>query len=111
MSGSWGLGNAFKEPTPSQFGQNLEDVVFQYNDPVSQSTVSGIVNYTGGTGINNLVLFADPATGNVKIRNTSPFTVAIDGYTIASTGASLNSNPASGPVCKTAWATVGPRPT
>jgi hypothetical protein len=93
-TGSWGLGNVFKEPTPVQFGQNLEDVVFRYNDPVTQSTVDGIVNYTGGTGINNLVLFADPATGDVKIRNTSPFTVAIDGYTVASAGASLNSNPA-----------------
>ena len=91
---SWGLGNIFHEPTPAQFGQNLEDVVFQYDDPVAQKTVTGVVNYTGGTGINNLVLFADPATGNVKIRNTSPFTVAIDGYTIASTAGSLNSNPA-----------------
>lgn len=93
-AGSWGIGNIFHEPTPAQFGQSLEDVVFQYNDPVTQRTVNGVVNYTGGTGINNLVLFADPATGNVKIRNTSPFTVSIDGYTIASAGASLNSNPA-----------------
>ena len=93
-SGSWGLGNVFHEPTPTQFGQNLEDVVFQYNDPAAQATVNGVVNYTGGTGINNLVLFADPATGNVKVRNTSPFTVAIDGYTIASPAGSLNSNPA-----------------
>jgi len=93
-SGSWGLGNIFREPTPAQFGQNLEDVVFQYSDPATKATVNGVVHYTGGTGINNLVLFADPATGNVKIRNTSPFTVAIDGYTIASAGASLNSNPA-----------------
>lgn len=93
-AGSWGLGNVFKEPTPTQFGQNREDVVFQYNDPVTKATVNGVVNYTGGAGINNLVLFADPATGNVKIRNTSPFIVAIDGYTISSAGASLNSNPA-----------------
>jgi hypothetical protein len=93
-SGSWALGNIFQEPAPFQFGQNLEDVVFQYSDPVAQATVNGIVNYTGGTGINNLVLFADPATGNVKLRNTSSFTVAIDGYTVASTAGSLNSNPA-----------------
>lgn len=93
-AGSWGLGNIFKQPAPAQFGQNLDDVVFQYNDPVTKATINGVVNYTGGSGINNLVLFADPATGNVKIRNTSPFTVSIDGYTISSAGASLNSNPA-----------------
>jgi hypothetical protein len=91
---AWGLGNIFHEPTPAQFGQNLEDVVFQYNDPTTQTTVNGVVNYTGSAGIDNLVLFADPATGDVKIRNTSPFTVSIDGYTIASAAGSLNSNPA-----------------
>jgi hypothetical protein len=92
-SGSWGLGNAF-QPVYTQFGQTAEDLVFQFNDPVAQETVNGVVNYTGSGGINNLVLFADPATGNVKIRNTSPFTVQIDGYTISSAAGSLNSNPA-----------------
>ncbi|HEX2475324.1 MAG TPA: PEP-CTERM sorting domain-containing protein [Lacipirellulaceae bacterium] len=92
-SGSWGLGSAFR-PTFTQFGQSGEDLVFQFNDPVAQETVNGVVNYTGSGTINNLVLFADPATGNVKIRNTSPFTVQIDGYTISSAAGSLNSNPA-----------------
>jgi hypothetical protein len=92
--GSWALGNAFQPPPPTQFGQNVEDLVFQVNEPVTQSTVSGIVNYVGAGNINNLVLFVDPATGNVKIRNTSPFTVQIDGYTITSASGALNSNPA-----------------
>jgi hypothetical protein len=92
-AGSWALGNAWQPPTPTQFGQIVEEVVFQINDPVSQETVNGFVNYTG-TKVNNLVLFADPATGNVKIRNTSPFNVEIDGYTITSATGSLNSNPA-----------------
>jgi hypothetical protein len=92
-AGSWALGNAWQPPTPTQFGQVVEDLVFQFNDPASQQTVNGFVNYTG-TNINNLVLFADPATGNVKIRNTSPFDVQIDGYTISSAAGSLNSNPA-----------------
>jgi hypothetical protein len=92
-AGSWALGNAWQPPTPTQFGQVVEDLAFQFNDPVSQQTVNGFVNYTG-TNINNLVLFADPATGNVKIRNTSPFNVEIDGYTITSAAGSLNSNPA-----------------
>jgi hypothetical protein len=88
-SGSWNLGNVF-QPMPTQFGQNLEDLVFQYSDPVTQSTVNGFVNYIGSGSINNLVLYADPATGNVKIRNTSPFTVQIDGYTISSASGALN---------------------
>jgi hypothetical protein len=92
-SGSWGLGNVFK-PMPTQFGQNTDDLVFQYNDPVTQATVNGIINYTGTGLVNNLALLVDPATGNVKIRNTSPFNVQIDGYTISSASNSLNSNPA-----------------
>jgi hypothetical protein len=94
VGNAWGLGNLYQPPAPTQFGVNSEDLVFQYNDHASQTTVTGAVNYTGSKGINNLVVFADPTTGNVKIRNTSPFTVAIDAYTIASAGASLNSNPA-----------------
>ena len=92
-SGSWGLGNIFK-PVPTQFGQNTDDLVFQYNDPVTQATVNGIINYTGTGIVNNLALLVDPATGNVKIRNTSPFNVQIDGYTVSSASNSLNSNPA-----------------
>jgi hypothetical protein len=92
--GSWSLGNSFQPPAPTEFGQNSEDLVFQFNDPITQSTVNGIVQYTGATNINNLVLFADPATGNVSIRNTSPFAVEIDGYTITSASGALNSNPA-----------------
>jgi hypothetical protein len=91
--GSWPMGNIYN-PVPTQFGQNLDDFVFQYDDPVTQATVNGVINYTGVGVINNLALYADPATGNVKIRNTSPFTVQIDGYTISSAGGSLNSNPA-----------------
>jgi hypothetical protein len=94
-AGSWALGTPFQPPAPTMFGQNVEDLTFQFNDPVTQSTVNGVVQYTGSGSINNLVLFADPATGNVKIRNTSPFTIQIDGYTIASVAGSLNSAPAS----------------
>jgi hypothetical protein len=92
-SGSWSIGNIFRPQPPTQFGVNPDDVTFQYDDPETQSTVDGIVNYSGIGLINNLALFVDPATGNVKIRNTSPFNVQIDGYTISSVAGSLNSNP------------------
>jgi hypothetical protein len=93
-AGSWALGNVWQPPPPTQFGQSVEDLVFLYDDPVTQATVNGVINYTGVGVINNLVLYADPATGNVKMRNTSPFNVQIDGYTISSLAGSLNSNPA-----------------
>jgi hypothetical protein len=91
-SGSWSLGDIY-QPSWTEFGEDTEDIVLQFNDPVTQQTLDGIVSYTG-TAINNLVLFVDPTTGNVKIRNTSPFTVQIDGYTISSDTNSLNSDPA-----------------
>jgi hypothetical protein len=86
---SWSLGNIFDPVTPTQFGQNVEDLVFSYTDPMSGTTGNLTTNYTGSAGINNIVLFVDPASGNVKMRNTSPFTVAIDGYTISSANGSL----------------------
>jgi hypothetical protein len=91
---SWSLGNVFDPPAPTEFGQTAEDLVFTYNDPVTEATVTSIVQYTGSGSVNNLVLFVNPDTGQVQMRNTSPFTVEIDGYTISSTGGSLNSNPA-----------------
>jgi hypothetical protein len=92
-AGSWTLGNIY---SPTQFG--VEDLVFQISDPLTQTTITAPVNYSG-SNINDLVLYADPATGNVKIRNTSPFAVEIDGYTISSAAGSLNSNP-------TQWASL-----
>lgn len=81
------LGNIFAPPTPVAFGTNTEDLAFTYN--ATGVSAPGVVNYTGATGINNLVLFVDPATGNAKLRNTSGFTVAIDGYTIGSASGAL----------------------
>jgi hypothetical protein len=88
---SWSLGNVFDPATPAEFGDATEDLVFSYTDPTTGTASNLTPIYSGSASINNLVLFADPTTGNVKIRNTSPFTVAIDGYTIASTAGSLNS--------------------
>jgi len=91
---SWSLGNVFDPPMPTAFGQEVEDLVFEYNDPVSNSTVTSTVEYAGSGSINNLVLTVDPVTGQAYLHNPSPFTVAIDGYTISSEGGSLNSSPA-----------------
>jgi hypothetical protein len=83
------LGTLFTPPAPASFGTYAEDLTFQYTQP-DGTTRTGVINYSGTGGINNLTLLVDPATGKTQLRNTSPFTVAIDGYTIASTLGSLS---------------------
>jgi hypothetical protein len=62
------------------------DLVFRYT--VDGEEVVGTVNYTGPS-LNNLMLLVDPDTGEARLKNTSPFSVAIDGYTIQSASGSL----------------------
>lgn len=76
------LGRAYK-PVYASFGTaGPEDLQFQYNTPGGPKT--GLVEYTGIDVTNNLVLTVDPTTGYARLRNASPFNVAIDGYTINS---------------------------
>ncbi len=85
---SWSLGNIFSPAVPTEFGQSTEDLVFQYTSPDDDNIV-GAVEYAGTGEINNLVLYVDPNTGETNLRNTSPFTVDIDGYTVASVDGAL----------------------
>jgi hypothetical protein len=62
------------------------DLVFRYT--VNGEEVLGTVNYTGPSP-NTLTLLVDPETGEALLKNTSPFRVPIDGYTIQSTSGSL----------------------
>ena len=59
VRGLLGLGNVWQPVPPTQFGQSVEDLVFLYNDPVTQATVNGVIHYTGIGVINNLVLYVD----------------------------------------------------
>jgi hypothetical protein len=84
---SQSLGGVFNPAAPVAFGTYSEDLNFTYTQP-GVGTVAGVVNYTGVGGINTLSLLVNPATGQAQLRNTSPFPINIDGYTIASpTGA------------------------
>ena len=81
------LGNPYA-PAYTQFGAPAPaDVQFSYTSP--QGLISGVVEYVGVDANNNLVLTVDPATGNARLTNTSPFEVSIDGYSILSDSGAL----------------------
>jgi hypothetical protein len=86
---SQALGSVFGPAAPVAFGTYAEDLNFTYTQP-GVGTVAGVVNYTGLGGINTLSLLVDPATGQAQLRNTSPFTINIDAYTIASATGALD---------------------
>jgi hypothetical protein len=73
--------------TPTQFGETLEDLAFEYHVAGGQ-TVDGLIEYTGLH--NNLVLFVDPDTGATAVQNQSPFDVDVDAYLITSVSSSLD---------------------
>lgn len=74
-----GSATAFRVDAPA-------DLAFKFT--VDGSEVDGVVQYTG-VSLNNLALLVDPETGEARLKNTSPFSVAIDGYTIGSASGSL----------------------
>ncbi len=81
------LGLAFAGQ-PLAFGvDGTADLTFEYT--VEGTTYTGTVEYLGESS-NNLMLLVDPATGEARLRNTSPFAVSIDAYTIASASESLD---------------------
>jgi len=73
-------------PTPTMIGEPTEDLALQFASP--DGVFNGLVTYTG-TKVNNILLQVDPSSGHARLRNTSSFTVQIDGYTIASAAGSL----------------------
>ncbi|MCC6494413.1 MAG: hypothetical protein IT424_15490 [Pirellulales bacterium] len=74
------LGAVFA-PAPLAIGAPTEDLVLQYASP--DGDFDGVVTYAG-TKVNNILLQVDPGNGQARLRNTSSFTVQIDGYTISS---------------------------
>ncbi len=83
-SQSLGIANSFN---PTMFGTDTNDISFEYTKSDGALT-SGIVNYIGDP--NNVLLTVNPTTGQAQLKNTSPFTVAIDSYTIRSASGSLS---------------------
>jgi hypothetical protein len=83
---SLGIANSFN---PVAFGTDSDDIVFEYTNNAGALT-QGIVNYIGDP--NNLLLTVDPSTGQAQLKNTSPFTVSIDDYSIHSVAGSLSAS-------------------
>ncbi len=81
------LGTAF-QPSPSEFGQVVDDLHFTYIAPTGEE-ISGFVDYTG-SDVNNLALVVDPTTGAAELRNASGFDIPLGGYTIVSDKGLLN---------------------
>ncbi|RIK75129.1 MAG: hypothetical protein DCC67_15640, partial [Planctomycetota bacterium] len=73
-------------PMPTQLGAPTEDLALKFTAP--DGTFDGLVAYTG-TKVNNILLQVDPTNGAAQLRNTSSFTVQVDGYTISSAAGSL----------------------
>lgn len=84
------LGNSLYAP-PTEFG-DAPDITFQYGVEGETTPTNGIIEYSGNAAINNLLLTVDPETGKGQLKNSSPFTIDILGYTIQSAGGSLNAS-------------------
>ena len=85
-----GLGTPF-DPVFGPLGQSPEDLVFEYTTS-SGEIVEGLVTYSGNRVINNLLLTVDPATGEARLKNSSPVSLSFDGYSVLSESGSLLPN-------------------
>ena len=88
-STSISLGTPFT--VPSTFGEENENVTFQFAKPDESTFTTGTVIYTGASN-NTLTLNVDPNTGDAQLVNGTPFTVSIDTYVISSDTGSLDPN-------------------
>ena len=91
--GSLPLGSAYQQIVPA-FGLDPDHLAFEYNELNGTSTFTGNVVYTGTKLINDLLLTVNTLTGQVQLKNDSPYDVFIDGYAVYSLSGSLQ--PASG---------------
>lgn len=82
------IGNVFQPPTPSAFGENNEDLSFDYGTP-DGGLFNAEVVYEG-TPNDTLVLNIDPDTGIASVVNPTTFDVDLDAYVISSNSAGLD---------------------
>lgn len=77
------------DATAGPFGQDNEDLEFEYRRSTDGAKFPGKVIYTGSK-LNTLALQVDPTgTGIAYLRNTTDTTVSIDSYDVLSTAGSL----------------------
>lgn len=75
-------------PQAVSFGVDAEDLDLQFSEGGPART--GLVEYVGPNIHNNLVLLVDPDSGEAVLKNTSPFEIALTGYSIASSDGALS---------------------
>lgn len=83
-----GLGTSLYA-APTEFGV-APDISFQYGIDGELLPVDGIVELTGSSAVNNLLLTIDPTTGEGQLKNSSPFDIDLLAYSIISGSGSLN---------------------
>ena len=87
--GTLPLGTPYTHVIPA-LGINPDHVTFSYNEVSVSTDIAGTVTYSGGTQIaNNIILQVDSATGQVQLKNDSPYDVFIDGYAVYSTAGAM----------------------
>jgi hypothetical protein len=76
------LGTLFSQQFPA-FGVDPDsDVSFSYT--TSDGVRNGLIELQGTKVFNNLIVHVDPTTGAAQLRNDSPHTIAIEGYSLFS---------------------------
>ncbi len=81
------LGTPYVPAYPA-FGVDPDHLKFEYSTSDGEE-YTGVVQYTGTKVNNNLIVSVNPATGQSQLKNDSPFTIQIDGYSLYSTSGSL----------------------
>ncbi|MEN1678289.1 MAG: hypothetical protein AAGJ46_01755 [Planctomycetota bacterium] len=84
---SQSLGSVFAPVIPA-FGDSPEDLVFEYRE-ADGTIVQGLVEYEGAAVVNNVRLIVDPISGDAQLKNDSPYSVTVDGYSVLSDAGAL----------------------
>ena len=74
--------NLFAAATPTEFLQDVADLVFEYTD--STGTFTGPVSYVGDTKLHNNIVLTINDAGEAAILNMSPFPQEVEAYRITS---------------------------
>jgi hypothetical protein len=82
------LGSVYQAIIPA-FLTHPDHITFEYNEIGQTTTQVGTVAYSGAETTNNLRLNVNTATGQVQLKNDSPYDVFIDGYSVFSNSNSL----------------------
>ncbi|WP_197527701.1 hypothetical protein [Posidoniimonas polymericola] len=84
---TYNLGAIYNPPTEFGVAASIE---FEYAEDGDERSSFGVVELSGAFADNNLVLTVDPTTGEGQLRNSSPFIIQVQGYSVLSGSGSLD---------------------